>query len=219
MFLGIYINVLFAICRLGGVSLKQLRTADLLTDPPAMIETPTFANKTGYLFSLYYTSVSNRIYIFFCIKIVFNTLFQVNKSSPEFTTKHKSVEQRIDIDFTVFILRLHQERLVELLSLVNEFQLKYDSVVAKQAAATNTEGKDRVGDAGAAVGSTAVHAIGAVLATIAEEGAQPDLPVKGESVILCKWLCIYNQYFYSFCSEITTTSSRKCEAASNGKDR
>lgn len=105
---------------------------------------------------------------------------QVNKSSPEFTTKHKSVEQRIDIDFTVFILRLHQERLVELLHLVNDFQLKYDCVAAKQAAATANDGKDRVADAGAAVGGGAVHAIGAVLATIAEEGASPELPVKGE---------------------------------------
>lgn len=103
--------------------------------------------------------------------------------SPEFTTKHKSVEQRIDIDFTVFILRLHQERLVELLSLVNEFQVKLDSVVAKQAAATKTQGKDRVGNAGSSVGSNAVQAIGAVLATIAEEGSRPDVPVKGEQCV------------------------------------
>lgn len=134
--------------------MKQYRQADLFTEIQPMIETPTFANKTGYLFSLYYTSV--------------------NKSSPEFTTKHKSVEQRIDIDFTVLILRLHKERLIELLSLVNEFQIKYDGVLAKNAA--KIQAKDRVGDAGDTVGRNAVHAMGAVLASIAEEDSQP---VKG----------------------------------------
>lgn len=55
----IYFNFVFLNSRLGAVSLKQYRAVDLLMDPKPMIETPTFANKTGYLFSLYYTSVCN----------------------------------------------------------------------------------------------------------------------------------------------------------------
>lgn len=88
------------------------------------------------------------------------------------------MEQRIDIEFTVFILRLHQERLIELLQLVSEFQGKLERVLAKHEVTDSN--KDRIGDAGPAPGGSAVQAIGAVLATIAEEGAEADVPVKGE---------------------------------------
>lgn len=81
---------------------------------------------------------------------------QANKTSPEFTTKYKSVEQLIEINFSVLILRLHQEGLTELLQIANNFQTKLDKVL-------NPPGKDRIASAGDPVSN--------VLATIAEEPA------------------------------------------------
>lgn len=60
----------------------------------------------------------------------------------------------IEINFSVLILRLHQEGLTELLQLANNFQTKLDKVL-------NPPGKDRIASAGDPVSN--------VLATIAEE--------------------------------------------------
>lgn len=82
---------------------------------------------------------------------------QANKTSPEFSTKYKSTEQFIEINFTVLILRLHQERLTELMQLANDFQQKLDKI-------TNKSQKDRI----ASAGDPAPLGLGA-LATISEE--------------------------------------------------
>lgn len=60
-----------------------------------MVHTPQFHDAGSYLFSL--------------------SFIQANKISPEFTTKYKSTEQLIDINFAILKLRLHQEGLRELL--------------------------------------------------------------------------------------------------------
>lgn len=74
-----------------------------------MIETPRYAETNDYLFSFFYTNA--------------------NKSSPEFTTRYKSTEQLVEINFTTLILRLHQEALSQILYFVNTFQSKVDTIV------------------------------------------------------------------------------------------
>lgn len=96
--------------------------------------------------------------------ISFHYSTQANKTSPEFTTKYKSVEQLIEINFSVLILRLHQEGLTELLQLAADFQIKLDKVL-------NPPGKDRMANAGNPVTN--------VLATIAEEPAVVPTSSKG----------------------------------------
>lgn len=74
-----------------------------------MIETPRYAETNDYLLSLFYTNA--------------------NKDSPEFTTKYKSIEQMVEINFTILILRLHQEGLTEILQFANNFQTKVDTIL------------------------------------------------------------------------------------------
>lgn len=76
-----------------------------------MIETPRYAETNDYLLSLFYTNA--------------------NKDSPEFTTKYKSTEQMVEINFTILILRLHQEGLTEILQFANTFQTKVDAILTK----------------------------------------------------------------------------------------
>lgn len=66
------------------------------------------------------------------------------------------MEQLIEINFAVLILRLHQESLTELLQIATNFQTKLDKIL-------NAPGKDRIANAGDPVSN--------VLATIAEEPA------------------------------------------------
>lgn len=117
-----------------------------------MIETPRYTANSEYLFSCFYTNA--------------------NKNSPEFTTKYKSTEQLVEINFTILILRLHQEGLTEILKLANNFQQKMEGV---SQAAGKTNAGDRIASAGPP------------LTTIEEEdededGAQAKTPVsKGTS--------------------------------------
>lgn len=77
-----------------------------------MIETPRYAETNDYLLSMLYTNA--------------------NKDSPEFTTKYKSTEQLVEINFTILILRLHQEGLTEILQFANNFQSKMDAILSKK---------------------------------------------------------------------------------------
>lgn len=88
-----------------------------------LIETPRYAETNDYLLSLFYTNA--------------------NKTSPEFTTKYKSTEQLIEINFTILNLRLHQEGLTEILQFANDFQVKTDEILAKKKL-----GVDRIASAG-----------------------------------------------------------------------
>lgn len=86
-----------------------------------MIETPRYAEANDYLLSLFYTNA--------------------NKNSPQFTTKYKSTEQSVEFDFTILILRLHQEGLTEILQFANNFQRKMDLILHRA-------GVDRIASAG-----------------------------------------------------------------------
>lgn len=86
-----------------------------------MIETPRYEETNDYLLSLFYTNA--------------------NKTSPEFSTKYKSTEQLIEINFTILILRLHQGGLTEILQFANNFQQKMDKIMASKTG-------DRIASAG-----------------------------------------------------------------------
>lgn len=100
--------------KLGAISMAQYHHP---IDTPneqkkiTMIETPRYAETNDYLLSLFYTNA--------------------NKDSPEFTTKYKSTEQFVEINFTILILRLHQEGLCEILQFANNFQTKVDTILNK----------------------------------------------------------------------------------------
>lgn len=100
--------------KLGAISMAQYHHP---IDTPneqkkiTMIETPRYAETNDYLLSLFYTNA--------------------NKDSPEFTTKYKSTEQLVEINFTILILRLHQEGLCEILQFANNFQTKVDTILNK----------------------------------------------------------------------------------------
>lgn len=95
--------------------------------------------------------------------MIFSYHFQANKDSPEFSTKYKSTEQFIDINFTILILRLHQEGLTEILQIASNFQQKLESI-------SEAAGKGKTGDR---IGSA-----GPPLETIVEEDEDGDLAVK-----------------------------------------
>lgn len=100
--------------KLGAISMAQYHQP---IDTPneqkkiTMIETPRYAETNDYLLSLFYTNA--------------------NKDSPEFTTKYKSTEQLVEINFTILILRLHQEGLCGILQFANNFQSKVDAILSK----------------------------------------------------------------------------------------
>lgn len=100
--------------KLGAISMAQYHHP---IDTPneqkkiTMIETPRYAETNDYLLSLLYTNA--------------------NKDSPEFTTKYKSTEQLVEINFTILLLRLHQEGLCEILQFANNFQTKVDTILKK----------------------------------------------------------------------------------------
>lgn len=94
--------------KLGAIGLNQIRPDDLVLSDLAIIETPTYADCTGYLFTCQYTAAS--------------------KTVPEFATRYKSVEQLVEINFSVLIMRLHQERIAELMQLAHDLQQSYEQI-------------------------------------------------------------------------------------------
>lgn len=111
--------------RLGAISMAQYyhpSSAPNEQKKITMIETPRYNESNDYLLSLFYTNA--------------------NKNSPEFISKYKSTEQSIEINFTILLLRLHQEGLTEILQFANNFQTKVDAILHR-------EGIDRIASAGA----------------------------------------------------------------------
>lgn len=77
--------------RLGGVQMRQLYEAQEIF----MVNTPMSAGRSEYLIIVKYVNV--------------------NKRSPEFTTRHGSVVKLLRLEFTSLNTLLHQEALIELL--------------------------------------------------------------------------------------------------------
>lgn len=130
---------------LGGISLHQHFAPSLSTSSIIkIISTPKFeANSKDYLLQVEYLNTS--------------------RDSPDFVTKVMSVEQKIDVVFSLFVVVLHQEGILDVLRLADEIQSKLGAITAKSAP------QDRIGSAGSPVSDGKQ---GSGLAMIAEEGEE-----------------------------------------------
>lgn len=109
---------------LGGISLHQhFSPSPSKSTVIKIISTPKFeASSQEYLLKVAYLNTS--------------------RDSPEFSTKVSSVEQLIHVDFSLFVLCLHQEGLLDVLRLGDEIKNKLNAITASSGP------KDRQGSAG-----------------------------------------------------------------------
>lgn len=126
---------------LGGIALQQFYAVNQeQTDVIKIICTPKFeANSKDYLLKVEYLNTS--------------------RDSPEFTTRVQSVEQNISVEFSMFVLCLHQEGILDILRLLDEIQSKLNAITASKGP------QDRVGSAGSPISESKPPA----LTMIAEE--------------------------------------------------
>ncbi|GAB0096265.1 Vacuolar protein sorting-associated protein 13 [Sergentomyia squamirostris] len=118
--------------RLGGVSLVDYLYKNNVEKAINVISTPTYVNSSEYLLTIDYLNV--------------------NKESPEFVVKHSSVEQLIQIKFSIFILVLHQEAIIDFLALVDEMKRKLITITEQKEAAQIEAGKkDKIVSAGSPI--------------------------------------------------------------------
>lgn len=94
--------------RLGGVQMRQLYEGQEIF----MVNTPMSAGKDEYLIIVRYRNV--------------------NKRSPEFTTRHGSVVKLLRLEFTSLDTLLHQEALIELLRFSTYIQDRINSLEGVQ---------------------------------------------------------------------------------------
>ncbi|KAI4483365.1 hypothetical protein M0802_013464 [Mischocyttarus mexicanus] len=94
------------ILKLGGTQMKQYHNNGEIF----MINTPMSTGKDEYLIIVQYVNV--------------------NKRSPEFTTRHESVVKLLQLEFTTLDVLLHQEALINLLKFVTDIQDKIQSMSA-----------------------------------------------------------------------------------------
>lgn len=135
---------------LGGIALHQHFAVNPdTTNVIKIISTPKFeSNSTDYLLKVEYLNTS--------------------RDSPDFTTRVQSVEQLIHVDFSLFVLCLHQEGLLEMLQLVEEIKNKLTSITADGGP------KDRIASAGTPASDNKFSA----LAMIAEEDEEEQVIVE-----------------------------------------
>nr|XP_034187905.1 vacuolar protein sorting-associated protein 13 isoform X3 [Osmia lignaria] len=91
--------------RLGGVQVKQHYNEMEIF----MVNTPMSSGKDEYLITVQYINV--------------------NKRSPEFTTRHGSVIQLLKLEFTTLDTLLHQEALINLLKFISHIQNQMNAIV------------------------------------------------------------------------------------------
>lgn len=99
----------FAIYRLGAVNFKQFPCNQVGGPPLDIVDTPGYVDNEDYLLTISYTLA--------------------DKMAPDFPTKYNSTEQSVKIDFEVLNVVLHQEYILRLLALVNDFQKHLDDVL------------------------------------------------------------------------------------------
>ena len=82
------------------------------------------------------------------------TFTAVDKSTPDFITKYKSVEQLAQINFATLNVILHQENLLHIMEIANQLQRKVEelTVSSKPEKLVVEQHKDRIASAGAADG-------------------------------------------------------------------
>ncbi|XP_059226468.1 intermembrane lipid transfer protein Vps13 [Stomoxys calcitrans] len=124
---------LVAQAKLGAIGLMSYEQNQAKQDEElVVIETPGFTQDGKSLLNVSFTSV--------------------DKSTPDFITKYKSIEQLAKINFATLNVILHQENLLHIMEIADQLQRKVDkimSAVAKPAPKIDTEPKDRMGSAAA----------------------------------------------------------------------
>lgn len=140
---------------LGGISLHQhFEYEDSAPTVIKIISTPKFETSSrDYLLRVEYLNTS--------------------RDSPDFVSRVNSVEQLIHVDFSLFVLCLHQEGILDMLRLVDEIKNKLATITA------STEPKDRVGSAGSPVSVAGGKPTGlTMIAEEEEEGEKSQIEVR-----------------------------------------
>lgn len=137
---------------LGGIALHHhFDVGQNTKNVIKIISTPKFeANSTDYLLKVDYLNTS--------------------RDSPDFTTHVQSVEQMINVEFSLFVLCLHQEGLLDMLQLVDDIKNKLSATTQDEML------KDRVGSAGSPASDNKMTA----LAMIAEEGEEEQVVMEAK---------------------------------------
>lgn len=127
----IFLLILF-LFRLGAISLTSYETHNKKEEELVFIETPGFTDAGKSLLNVTFTAV--------------------DKSTPDFITKYKSIEQLAKINFATLNVILHQENLLHLMEIANQLQRKVEKITVstKPVEAINT--RDRMASAAAADG-------------------------------------------------------------------
>lgn len=80
------------------------------------------------------------------------TFTAVDKSTPDFITKYKSIEQLARINFATLNVILHQENLLHIMEIANQLQSKVEKITEVTKSIDVAQNKDRMASAGAADG-------------------------------------------------------------------
>lgn len=135
---------------LGGIALNH-HFDQSANNVIKIISTPKFeANSTDYLLKVHYLNTS--------------------RDSPDFTTRVQSVEQMINVEFSLFVLCLHQEGVLDMLQLVDEIKNKLSAITQDKMP------QDRIGSAGSPVSDNKAT----TLAMIAEEGEEQQVVMEAK---------------------------------------
>lgn len=118
--------------RLGAISLTSYETRDKKEEEMVVIETPGFTKAGKSLLNVTFTAV--------------------DKSTPDFITKYKSVEQLTRINFATLNIILHQENLLHIMEIANKLQRKIEKLLEAPKPVAVVQNKDRIASARAADG-------------------------------------------------------------------
>ncbi|TMW44478.1 hypothetical protein DOY81_010438 [Sarcophaga bullata] len=119
--------------KLGAISLTSYEVHNKKEEELVVIDTPGFTKDGKSLLSIIFTAV--------------------DKSTPDFITKYKSVEQLAQINFATLNVILHQENLLHIMEITNKLQRKVEELTAfSKPEKLEVEYKDRIASAGAADG-------------------------------------------------------------------
>ncbi|XP_023292594.2 vacuolar protein sorting-associated protein 13 [Lucilia cuprina] len=118
--------------KLGAISLTSYETRDKKEEELVVIETPGFTTAGKSLLNVTFTAV--------------------DKSTPDFITKYKSIEQLARINFATLNVILHQENLLYIMEIANQLQRKVEKITASSKPVEIDQNKDRIASAGAADG-------------------------------------------------------------------
>lgn len=151
---------------LGGLAFQQYYYQTAVAKKIIkIVHTPRYdAGSKDYLLKVEYTNTS--------------------RDSPEFTTKMMSVEQLISVEFSLFVLCLHQEALLDMLRLIDDLQRRVGAMM------DTGEPRDRIASAGSPVSMAKTSTLLEAITEEAEEtedgtiaSAEPKKSRRGHRVV------------------------------------